>query len=314
MNSKRFGRKVMRYYCLAGLAVMLTMCLGSISYAVETPNVSADSNHAASVLELATMIEEAPCEKDAREIIQETDPSIVQDHYESLQEINNEVTNALINGTIDADNESEIQEVANDIENEFDEVQDVDASVEKYGGGDGASITYSATLENGEIEVVIEDAEESSDLEPEWSDVLTAGNQNTLVKMHKNFDDRYTSIYNKAKFTGYPTAEFKFRIGYTLYRNKTIAGRYINAYKDNPGNYVSGLKITPIEDSLGWDKKKRNNDHIQAHCSYYERFYITGVNALTYKVRIKYRVIPLTWDKTGATVVATGEITSQKIS
>lgn len=264
--------------------------------------------------ELENQLIAADNKKEASEIIANTDNYIITDYYDSLMNLNMEITNELANLSPNVVTKKDVINTVNVIESDFDDIKNIDYSIEQK-KNDTTSVTYNIELKQGAIEIEIEDGLDNNTNSLNSSDLFIAGYHDRSVTMKKEYGDRYTSINNKSTFVGYPTSYFKFRIGYTLYKSKKISGRYIKAYEHEAGQAAgSRIKTEPITDSLGWDKKSKNGTAIKAHCKYKQRFYVAQNEVLTYNVKISYSVTPSRWSSTGAVICATGTIDSVKIA
>lgn len=257
-------------------------------------------DQATSQEDLGDMLQDAS-ESEAKEIIEQTDKDIVAERYQVMMDESFAITNDLVSDT-ETDDMDECEELAEDVAEDYDSVEDIDVAINE--DGDYNEIVYAIETDYGDIEVSIEGGKEDS--ESDVAAAFIAGHHNKEITKAYDYGKCYTQINNKSDFVGYPVAYFKFRVGYTLYKEKKIAGRYLKAYEDSESNGAAQVTITPMEDTKGWDKKAKNSSYIKAHCKFKEKFYVKGIWALTYTKKINYKVKPIKWNKKTATVFATG--------
>lgn len=302
-----------------------------------TTGITNNDGNDIEVDELEEQLVSADSRKDIEKIMKNADDDVVMEYYDSLMSLNIEIMNELTDAFGDVKTEADMEECADSVEEQFDDIENIECSIENT-SNDVIVMTYNIELEQGEIELSVEDGSEvesanTNELELETSSfngllhesneadmndflgIKDVGYYGREVTTKKEYGDRYTNINNKSTFVGYPTSYFKFRIGYTLYKNRKIAGRYITAYEHEAGQAaLTKITTAPIASSKGWDKKAKNSTAIKAHCSYLQKFYGGNFNLLTYRVKINYSVTPTYWDSKGALIKAKSTIDSVKLA
>lgn len=239
--------------------------------------------------ELTDALEKCTNDTEKIDVLEKTDPVLIKENInelnqtitETFQEIENVTTQQEADQIVKNSNNIEsiiLQNINNDKLNTY-------------------TVKQQIKLKNGtKLEIELTDAPESNFVE----DILSAKIYKQTYILHKDFGPRYTQLKCRVEYKLYPKAYIRTRIGYYLYENKKISGRYIKGYKDEFNELTSEVFTGPVDGGTSWTKKAKNSSKVSGSQQMYVKFRAKGITLLTWKFKVKLSATVQKFDKNGA--------------